>query len=122
MQKTKLNRSITAAVTGGLLAAAALVSTPALAGTVTASGSQSAGVAGRNAQLSGNAFSLPAGCRIASASGHNAGFWLQGSAKIVFADMASAQGRAVPAGTYNVYPNLKPGSGQASVEVKFTCP
>lgn len=100
----------------------ALMATPALAGTVTASGSQTSGVAGRNASLSGSAFTLPAGCTVASASGQNAGFWMQGTTRIVFNDMASAKGRPVPAGTYYVYPNLTPGSGTASIQVTFSCP
>ncbi|MCB2089058.1 MAG: hypothetical protein R3E18_10845 [Sphingomonadaceae bacterium] len=108
-----------------ILAAASLatvMAAPAMAGTVTASGTQTRGVAGRNAELKGQAVSLPATCTISSVSGQNAGFWLQGSRTITFNDMASAKGRSVPAGTYNVYPNLKSGSGTASVQVTFSCP
>jgi hypothetical protein len=110
-----------------LLAAAAastalLAANPAIAATITAGGSQTAGVAGRNASLSGQPVTLPAGCTIASASGHNQGFWMQGTNRLIFNTMVSANGRAVPAGTYHVYPNLKPGSGTASITVTFSCP
>ncbi|MDG2004378.1 MAG: hypothetical protein P8J20_13710 [Novosphingobium sp.] len=102
--------------------AALLTATPSLAGTITAGGSQTAGVAGRNASLSGQPVTLPAGCTIVSASGLNQGFWMQGTTRLLFDTMDSARGRAVPAGTYYVYPNLKPGTGTASVSVIFNCP
>lgn len=105
-----------------LIGGMALMATPAVAGTVVAQGTQTAGVAGRNASLDGKAVSLPGGCRITAVSGDNAGFWTQGTEKKVFYKQADAVGTVMQAGTYYVYPNLRPGAGNASIKVTFTCP
>lgn len=99
-----------------------LAATPALAGTIVAHGTQTAGVAGRNASLDGKAVTLPGGCRITSVSGDNAGFWTQGTEKKVFYAQTDAVGTIMKAGTYTVYPNLKQGAGTARISVTFTCP
>lgn len=97
------------------------VTVAVLAGSLVASGSQTRGVPGRDAKLSGQAFTLPATATIGAVEGSGAGFWIEGQGGLVrnFGSNGEAVGFQVAAGTYWVYPNLAQGKDEASVRVTF---
>ena len=92
-----------------------------MAAAETISGSQTKGSAGKNATLRCNPVTISSAKKITSISGSNAGFWIvKGSATIARyykSNDPSARGKALSPGTYYVYPNLKKGQTQASVNV-----
>ncbi len=82
---------------------------------VTLSGAQQRGVPGRNAKLDSRPVTLPRPAVIQSVDGGRAGFWIEGSQRKSFDTAAAARGFRLPAGTYQVYPNLPKDAPSASV-------
>ena len=93
--------------------------TAASAASVKGWGEQVRGSAGMNAQLRGDPFTVPNGVvgTISSVNCDGDGFWIQGSARLVFNSASQANGAKLKAGTYYVYPNLNQGQNRASVTV-----
>ncbi len=93
--------------------------TAASAASVKGWGEQVRGSAGMNAQLRGDPFTVPNGVvgTISSVNCDGNGFWIQGSAHLVFNSASQANGAKLKAGTYYVYPNLNQGQNRASVSV-----
>ena len=95
--------------------------TAASAASVKGWGEQVRGSAGMNAQLTGDPFTVPNGFvgTISFVNCDGDGFWIQGSAHLVFNSASQANGARPKAGTYYVYPNhnLNQGQNRASVTV-----
>jgi hypothetical protein len=94
----------------------------AVAAEVSGSGTQIRGNAGRNAQLKAAPFSLAKSAKVVAAEDGGAGFWIekQGGGTVKTFDKAKdAVGFQLGAGTYYVYPNLKPNQDSATVRLKF---
>ena len=93
--------------------------TAASAASVKGWGEQVRGSAGLNAQLTGDPFTVPNGVvgTISSVNCDGDGFWIQGSARLVFNSASQANGAKLKAGTYYVYPNLNQGQNRAGVTV-----
>ena len=95
--------------------------TAASAASVKGWGEQVRGSAGMNAQLRGDPFTVPNGVvgTISSVNCDGNGFWIQGSAHLVFNSASQANGARPKAGTYYVYPNhnLNQGQNRASVTI-----
>lgn len=94
-----------------------LTTTLALLGqeVVTLRGSQRRGVPGRNAQLDSARVTLKATGTITAVEGGRAGFWLEGQTRKSFSNPREANGIQLPAGSYQVYPNLPKDAESASV-------
>lgn len=108
--------------TAGLLVIVILLLTAfssiALAGTSSGSGTQIRGVPGRNAQLIGNAFTVPRqGAVITKVNCTGNGFWIEGTIRKGFIPAQNAVGFRLPAGRYYVFPNLKPSQTTADVRI-----
>ncbi|MDQ7823453.1 MAG: nuclear transport factor 2 family protein [Candidatus Eremiobacteraeota bacterium] len=86
-------------------------------------GTQIRGSAGSNARLEGKSFTLPMQLSIFSASSSGKGFWIRdassGSVVKSFWRAEDAKGVIIPAGTYQVFPNLQEGQLRAEVTVVF---
>jgi len=93
--------------------------TAASAASVKGWGEQVRGSAGLNAQLTGDPFTVPNGVvgTISFVNCDGDGFWIQGSAHLVFNSASQANGARPKAGTYYVYPNLKQGQNRAGVTI-----
>ena len=93
--------------------------TAASAASVKGWGEQVRGSAGMNAQLTGDPFTVPNGFvgTISFVNCDGDGFWIQGSARLVFNSASQANGAKLKAGTYYVYPTRKQGQNRASVTV-----
>jgi hypothetical protein len=86
-------------------------------GEVTLRGWQYRGAPGRNAKLESEPVTIRRGAVIESVEGGRAGFWIEGTRRFSFDTPAAARGASLPAGTYQVYPNLPRGAESASVTV-----
>jgi len=95
-------------------------STLALPEQISIRGSQQRGVPGRNAVLESAPVKLPRAGVIDSVEGGRAGFWITGSRRLSFDSANQAIGTRLPAGTYQVYPNLPRGADTASVTLNVT--
>jgi hypothetical protein len=101
-----------------------------VAATIEASGGQTRGYSGHDAERTGETFTLPKPCTIADVQGDGfAGFWIMppmevGGAGIPFDSIAQAKGYLLAAGTYRLQPSLrdKPQTNSAVVRVTFDCP
>ena len=93
--------------------------TDASAASVNGWGEQVRGSALMMTQLRGDPFTVPNGVvgTISSVNCDGNGFWIQGSAHLVFNSASQANGARLQAGTYYVYPNLNQGQNRASVTV-----
>jgi len=89
--------------------------------TIKVTATQSKGSAGKNAELKCNPISLTKSMKILKIEGDCQGLWIVKDNKIIhkFWDNKSPLGTVLAAGTYYVYPNLKPNSNNASVTVTF---
>lgn len=92
------------------------------AGSVTATGKQTRGTPGHNAELIGGSFEIPGGvtARITDVECSGAGFWIEGAVQKNFDSAAQAKGQTLGTGRYRALPNLKPGQNEASVSVTLT--
>lgn len=79
------------------------------------------GSVGKNAELKCNPVSFAKTMTILKIEGDCKGLWIVKDDKIIhkFSDNKSPVGTILAAGTYYVYPNLKPNSNKASVTVTF---
>lgn len=83
-------------------------------------GRQERGSPGRNAVLESAPVKLRRAGVIASVEGGRAGFWITGPRRITFDSAGEAIGTELPAGTYQVYPNLPRDADTATVAVTVT--
>lgn len=91
--------------------------TLALQERVSIQGTQQRGAPGRNASLVSTPVRLRKPGVIDSVEGGRAGFWIEGSRRMSFDTAGQAIGTTLPAGTYQVYPNLPRDAESASVTV-----
>ena len=101
----------------------------ALAGTLTASGTQIKGVPGRSNVLQADPFTLPANARITAVNctARGAGFWIEGTGRNLYGEphlwepANNAIGQIInKGGPYRVYPTIPTGADRASCSVTFT--
>lgn len=87
--------------------------------TVTISGTQIKGSAGKNAELKCNPVKITKTMKIIKVEGNCNGFWIQKGGVVTnrFYDNKKPVGTALKPGTYYVYPNLKSGSNSANVKI-----
>ena len=90
-------------------------------------GGQTRGYPGHNAELTGKKFTLPRPGNIIKVEGEGtAGFWIEntrnGSMVAQFDSFAEANGFALSAGSYRIFPNLKDGRDSAWVRITVNCP
>jgi hypothetical protein len=92
------------------------------AGSATASGRQTRGTPGHNAELIGGQFEIPAGvtASITQVECSGAGFWIEGPVHRNFDNAAQAKGLRLGPGKYRALPNLKPNQQEASVAITAT--
>ncbi|MCD6659145.1 MAG: hypothetical protein LT105_03195 [Lentimicrobium sp.] len=101
----------------GFIAFATLAS----AQTVTLSGTQNKGTAGKNAELKSTPVKITKTMKITSVSGECEGFWIVKDNVTIhtFYDNKKPVGTQLKPGTYYVYPNLKKNSNSASVTLSL---
>lgn len=101
----------------GFIAFATLAS----AQTVTLSGTQNKGSAGKNAELKSTPVKITKTMKITSVSGECEGFWIVKDNVTIhtFYDNKKPVGTQLKPGTYYVYPNLKKNSNSASVTLSL---
>ncbi len=89
--------------------------------TVKISGTQTKGSAAKNAELKCNPVTIAKTMTITKIEGDCQGFWIVKGSDIVhrFYDNKAPMGTKLAAGTYYIYPNLKPNKATASVTVSL---